>query len=390
MAWQDRGFFGAGNRDHDAMGVQGEVLFADPLNVRHGSQKNQMEQRSQSPRNGHYLASSIRQSGQDLNRGPSYRQENDPMMDPQREDDEEGWGLTSFFWYVLAGGKQCCSMRDRSKQQDIDAAKKAAETGRPPKSRFPEPPKPGTLDHTFGPDPGGSRKGSTADGDRRKPEVPKFQGGAWPQRNQYDADSDSDEQFAARRTPTKPDAPAAFNGWRQPPRSEPRSPRSPRSPKALEASTDTGRALQPPPAATFPAKSQQQEAPAPAAPAAPAAGATPASSPKESPKRWEWPSWCLNFKEPCIEVFVVDEDTGVGKWVEGEPQSRVVDKAGRDAYLCVEYEWDGEYYVQDFGPQHVRRRGQQVTVFQMFEADSGKLASKGRDTGGGISAFLGD
>merc|ERR1712232_1359223 len=102
------------------------------------------------------------------------------------------------------------------------------------------------------------------------------------------------------------------------------------------------------------------------------------------PKRWEWPSWCLNFKSPSIEVFVVDDDTGVGRWVEAEPQSRVVDKSGRDAYLCVEYEWDGEYYVQDFGPQHVRRRGQLETVFALFD----KAANQ--DTGGGVSSFLND
>merc|ERR1711963_1153603 len=90
----------------------------------------------------------------------------------------------------------------------------------------------------------------------------------------------------------------------------------------------------------------------------------PSVSSGSPPGRWEWPAWCLNFKSPCIEVYVVDDDTGVGKWVEAEPQSRVVDKAGKDAYLCVEYEWDGEFYVQDFGPQHVRRRGQTITVLQ--------------------------
>lgn len=106
-----------------------------------------------------------------------------------------------------------------------------------------------------------------------------------------------------------------------------------------------------------------------------------------APGRWEWPSWCLNFKSPCIEVFVVDDDTGKGKWVEAEPQSRVVDKAGRDAYLCVEYEWDGEFYVQDFGPQHVRRRGHNTTVLESFDQAAGK-DNKHQDTGGGVAAFL--
>jgi len=86
-------------------------------------------------------------------------------------------------------------------------------------------------------------------------------------------------------------------------------------------------------------------------------------------ERWEWPQWCLNFKEPCIEVFVEDEETNSGRWVMGEPQSRVVDKTGRDAYLCVEYEWDGEFFVQDFGPQHVRRRGEQKPVISKFVKD---------------------
>merc|ERR1712048_1431540 len=85
------------------------------------------------------------------------------------------------------------------------------------------------------------------------------------------------------------------------------------------------------------------------------------------PQRWEWPAWCLNFKTPCVEVYVFDDDTGVGRWVKGKPQSRVVDEAQRDAYLCVEYEWDGEYYVQDFGPQHVRQLGQKTTVLTAFE-----------------------
>jgi len=111
------------------------------------------------------------------------------------------------------------------------------------------------------------------------------------------------------------------------------------------------------------------------------------------PKRWEWPPWCLNFKEPCIEVLVEDEDGGESRWVEAEPQSRVVDKVGRDAYLCAEYEWDGELYVQDFGPQHVRRRGQKTTVFELFVTmkpkDGGDL-NRSRDQGGGVMAFLND
>lgn len=144
------------------------------------------------------------------------------------------------------------------------------------------------------------------------------------------------------------------------------------------------------------------------------------------PPRWEWPAWCLNFKSPNIEVWVLDDETNIGRWVSAQPQSRVVDKSGKDAYLCAEYNWDGEYYVQDFGPQHVRRNGERATVMQLLgqadrssvEMDSTKVfkgndldqtkvfekneklidtkvfGSKkkggGRDLGGGLSSFLED
>lgn len=110
------------------------------------------------------------------------------------------------------------------------------------------------------------------------------------------------------------------------------------------------------------------------------------------PSDWQWPAWCLNFKTPCIEVYVNDEDSGEWKWCEAEPQSRVVNKAGHDAYLCAEYEWDGEFYVQDFGPQHVRRRGAKDTVASGF-ARPAPAASKPRrqeDFGGGVSHLLDD
>merc|ERR550532_3872953 len=138
---------------------------------------------------------------------------------------------------------------------------------------------------------------------------------------------------------------------------------------------------QEPAPAPKPAAAAPNPLPVPSGPPS-AAGPPGGPSSAAAPKRWEWPPWCLNFKSPCIEVYVVDDETGKGRWVEAEPQSRVVDKAGRDAYLCAEYEWDGEYYVQDFGPQHVRRRGQQTTVFQLFNP------SGGVDTGAGISALL--
>lgn len=89
-------------------------------------------------------------------------------------------------------------------------------------------------------------------------------------------------------------------------------------------------------------------------------------------QRWEWPAWCLQANEPCIEVFVIDEDSGTHAWVQAAPQSRVVDKSGHDAYLSAEYEFDGEFYVQDFSPQNVRRRGEEMSVKDLVEKACGK------------------
>jgi len=100
--------------------------------------------------------------------------------------------------------------------------------------------------------------------------------------------------------------------------------------------------------------------------------------------KWEWPAWSLQKKPPVIEVYVTDEETGLGRWVRADPESRVVDKVGNDAYLCAEYDWDGEFYVQDFSPKHVRRAGQKLTVFDMISAGEGKS----RDQGAGINSFL--
>jgi len=62
----------------------------------------------------------------------------------------------------------------------------------------------------------------------------------------------------------------------------------------------------------------------------------------------------------------VDDETREARWVLGEPQSSVVDEQGNDKFLAVEYFWDGEYYVQDFGPEHVRQEGGETTVKEMF------------------------
>mmetsp|Transcript_8667 Transcript_8667/g.15605 ORF Transcript_8667/g.15605 Transcript_8667/m.15605 type:complete len:613 (-) Transcript_8667:180-2018(-) len=89
-------------------------------------------------------------------------------------------------------------------------------------------------------------------------------------------------------------------------------------------------------------------------------------------EHWKWPAWCLNSKSPALEVFVEDEDTGEGRWVEATPINRVVDKDGNDAFISAEYDWDGEDYVQDFAPEHVRKRGTKVSVQDMIK--SGNLA----------------
>jgi len=117
--------------------------------------------------------------------------------------------------------------------------------------------------------------------------------------------------------------------------------------------------------------------------------------------KWHWPAWCLNFKAPTIEVFVIDEDTGEGRWLLGTPQSRVVDKVGNDAYLCAEYDWDGELFVEDFPPDRVRRRGHTSTVQELLSrqraaagqaalgsVDSIDATQRSVDDGGGLSRFL--
>lgn len=84
------------------------------------------------------------------------------------------------------------------------------------------------------------------------------------------------------------------------------------------------------------------------------------------PTNWKWPHWCLDYKKPDIEVFVVDEATGTKKWCKAEPRARVVD-GQQEAFICCEYWWKGEIYMQDFGPHQIRKRGQKLTVFQLYD-----------------------
>lgn len=356
------------------MGDQGG-MFADPLGVRSGSQRSQASNR-RGPENA--PRDPPRQQQYDrYGRGPGDSED----AVTREEDEEEQWGpIGSFLWSFVAGGRQCCSMRDRSKPQDQEAARRAAETGRPPRSQFPEP-----------------RPAAGRDGRDDMVPAPSYQ----LLTNRTDPDSRpatraptgrafEDDGRRPSRLPAE-EPPMGFNAYsasREVPPPVPPSrevlgpPPGARPPPKEDADEDRSPPKRPEPAKSPPQKTREPEVvaqPPPPAARAPEAAIESSTASAGPSKRWEWPPWCLNFKNPEIEVYVVDEDDGgKGRWVEAEPQSRVVDKAGRDAYLCVEYEWDNEFYVQDFGPQHVRKRGNKQTVFDMF------------DKGGGVSAFLND
>jgi len=219
----------------------------------------------------------------------------------REQDEEESWGsyMGGMIWSVVAGGRKCCSMRERG---ETEAAKRASESGRPPKrSCFPDPPQGADA-----PPPADRKRGSDVSGAPRNRQAP-FSAGAVPGR----------ESERGRGVPP------------------PRSPRIDYSRDACGGIGGGGRHVEP----------------------------------GMGSRRWEWPAWCLDFQKPMIEVFVKDEETGRSLWVAGEPQSRVVDKTGRDVYLSAEYDWGGEYYVQDFGPQHVRRRGEHTTVLELLQQE---------------------
>lgn len=371
----ERGFLSQGTSDKELMGMQGEVLFADPLNVRGGSAK----------------AQAGWGAGQ---KATASKMHNDPWLAPeQKQEQEQNW-LTSFFWSVVAGGEQCCAMRSRGGASD--AAKKADELGRPP-ARFPEPPRDAHQE-----------KADAALAGLQKRNLPT---GRVPI---SDSESESDD-YRPRQAPQAQawKAPTSGGDLKKASASAGRSPAeqrgsplgggygSPLNDRGNGASSSSAmparlEAWNPEKSSMLLTGSMKQESDVPVfkGPASAPPPAAPAKVPlkAEGPRRWEWPAFCLNFKQPCIEVYVVDEETNAGRWVRAEPQSRVVDKAGRDAYLCVEYDWDGEDYVQDFGPQHVRKIGQTMTVFQMLEKTAGleETVTMERDGGGGVSSFLRD
>eukprot|EP00747_Dinoflagellata_sp_TGD_P181047 gnl/TRDRNA2_/TRDRNA2_34498_c0_seq1.p1 gnl/TRDRNA2_/TRDRNA2_34498_c0~~gnl/TRDRNA2_/TRDRNA2_34498_c0_seq1.p1 ORF type:complete len:356 (-),score=56.72 gnl/TRDRNA2_/TRDRNA2_34498_c0_seq1:434-1477(-) len=341
------------------MGVHDDVLFADPLGVRTPTAAKIARDRSETPPR--------RSSQQNRPRVPAQPQMHllaadddvDYTVPPAVEAQEEGW----FSWLapitsVLGGvGSQCCSMRAAA---DEEARKKASETGRPPQRRFPQPP-----DHDS-PRP-------TPVGAAPKPTKAPVE----PPRRPPARDESSDEDFAARRPPaTSPVRPVPrFEvGQRvyrrgvpcivqqvyssiDPPTYLVEVRENGSSPRMVECEADQLSEVEP---------SNGRAAPAPSNVFAPE---PPAESPPEASRKppevkWEWPVWALNFKKPCIEVWV-DDDEGSGQWCPAEPQSRVVDKSGNDAYICAEYKWDDDYYVQDFGPQHVRKMGEKKTVFDI-------------------------
>jgi len=75
-----------------------------------------------------------------------------------------------------------------------------------------------------------------------------------------------------------------------------------------------------------------------------------------SDEDWMWPAWALNSKQPCIEVWVEDEDTMETRWCEGIPLQKIVDPSGKDKFLAAQYIWDEDAYEQDFEPHHVRHK----------------------------------
>jgi len=352
MAWEERDEF----VDRDLMGVHGDVLFADPLGVRGAkpnpaavtkstTSRSQPQEVHDGRRNRTKENSVDAEDATELFLRPDTK--NSELGD-KREEDDSSW-LGSVLWSVFAGGKQCCSMRDRTRPQDQEAAKRAAETGRPPpRSSFPRPRGRGDI--------GGSGGREDSDSPRDMPPSLVKPPQKEPRKKEEFVDEDSADDL---HRPT---------GDRPANRGSPSPPIQQESPPQRVQENDVPK---PPPTLAAPPANVNRSAAPP--------------KPRTMPIGWEWPAWCLNFKAPCIEVYVDDEENNEGRWVEAEPQSRVVDKAGRDAYLCVEYEWDGEFYVQDFGPHQVRRRGQTSTVAD----EAMEKAARGRgDTGGGVSAFL--
>lgn len=391
MAWEDRD--DPANRD--LMGVPGDLLFADPLGVRDASAPivgdGSSSPEPDSPDAGR---SSIRPPNSAA-RLPSTLTVPLPSSPSLQGAEEESWlNIGSMLWSFASGGRQCCSMRDRNRPQDIEAAKRASMTGRPPQ-QCAEPHEgsrncadPFSSDHWLD---SGNDAPSDAQAAPEKEPAPRVsmpaavQAAPSPKRGVSAPEDGGGEDELER---TRPAPHKLGQNVPSPPvrRQEDSRPSSPASPPTAPVLPPLDMAALRP--GGSPPKPPSSDADA-ARKAAPASG---------MPARWGWPQWALNFKSPSIEVYVTDDDAGGGRWVHAEPQSRVVDKVGNDAYLCAEYDWDGEFFVQDFGPKHVRRRGDFMSVFQLFDkaADTAddpleqtRVGGRGQgDRGGGLSSFL--
>lgn len=367
------------------MGVPNNVLFADPLNLRSekdlGALPTTARQRP------------LQELQSRLEKEKEVLGTVDAVERHAREDDTASQGMwttvttpiSSLLWYVIGTGKQCCSIRDRS---DQEAARLASETGRPPQqgATFPEPV---VKDH-YG-------------GRELAPEQAAVSGhrSAAPAPATAPAPAPATPQTVAGVSGVKKSSQGldfqALPSWDDSAAADP--------PMLIQEDVNNKSSRSQADRMSTPWSVGAPAVPAPVAPVAPAAtilpddwsnsggftgavarNASAVSDPKADenrrppegrlPARWEWPAWCLQFKTPSIEVWVEDEDAGSGRWVAAQPQSRVVDKAGRDAFLGVKYDWDGELFVQDFGPEHVRKRGSKMTVLQEIERSTAADATE--------------
>jgi len=356
MSWEDSHGRGQRGGDEDLMNMSGDVLFADPLGIRKEKGRAPQPAASQSgssrggalrePRNAPARGrADSTDDDLDMNLPEHRRSEINRTALLQEAPAEDPGPLRTWFGYIFGGGTQCCGNRDREK--DAALAKKASMTGRPPPARqaFPEPGSRTT---------GAAPSNEPTNGRHRssEPEPVAVPHGAPPPRG--------DDPFATKHEappPRREDPLASSNRSSDPPPPVPQQqqrgqPEEDRLQESEQSNFQQSSRQPSPPVDSFKALEREK--------------------PPEGhlPRKWQWPQWTLNTKDQgLIEVFVTDEDSNDSRWCQAQPQFRVVDKEGNDAYLCAEYEWDGEYYVQDFGPHHVRKRGQDMTVFELFSLD---------------------
>uniref|UniRef100_A0A7S1AUX3 Uncharacterized protein n=1 Tax=Noctiluca scintillans TaxID=2966 RepID=A0A7S1AUX3_NOCSC len=370
--------------ERDLLGVHGDVLFADPLGVREPEQP----QRQKPPRTVQV------QSGREI------RKENSRVVSKDAAEDPN-W-MRYVFDFVVSSSTECCSMRNREAQ-----AKKPEEQP----TRFPRPPKSILGSREMAPQtpsvPGsaaphndeGVHRGSALSSGVAVPDASRASG-TEPPVVSFRADVDASRTGSGERS-SSADSDISQT------RVVPRVPRpaaellagdlGPRmAPWAESDETDMSKTAVVPRAQRnldmsdtkivprTPEISQTSQRPH-----------TKDDALRPLPTKWKWPEWCLDRKNPAIEVYVIDEETGEGRWCSAEPESRVVDKYGGDNWLSAEYEWDDDYYVQDFGPRLVRRRGTTETVFDMVQKSQGVPNHAGdlqrpRRPGAGVSSWLDD